>query len=235
MADTKRLYLELDLPKMVFEAGSAENMATMLKQFFEQARLYVAQEKQELVIFVDEFHQIVQLSDAAVEAIKPILASSGTMGIRMIAATTYEEFHRHIAPNQPLVERLQRINLNPPDRTTTVSILRGMAQRYEVADQFFDDHIFELIYEYTERYMPASAQPRKSILVLDSMVGWHRFTDRDMDRDLLADVLETPGRQCRLRRGRRIDQAAAGRPSLLAGGGFAGDRQAAAAVGGRSQ
>lgn len=190
MADTKRLYLELDLPKMVFEAGSAENMATMLKQFFEQARLYVAQEKQELVIFVDEFHQIVQLSDAAVEAIKPILASSGTMGIRMIAATTYEEFHRHIAPNQPLVERLQRINLNPPDRTTTVSILRGMAQRYEVADQFFDDHIFELIYEYTERYMPASAQPRKSILVLDSMVGWHRFTDRDMDRDLLADVLE---------------------------------------------
>lgn len=188
--DRDRLYLELDLPKMIFEAGSSENMASSLKDFFEQARRFVQQERRELVIFIDEFHQIIQLSDAAVEAIKPILASSGTMGIRLIAATTYEEFHRHVASNQPLVERLQRINLNPPDRATTVAILRGMAQRYEVEDQFYDDHLFELIYEYTQRYVPASAQPRKSILVLDSMVGWHRFGDRTMDKDLLADVLE---------------------------------------------
>ncbi|MEU3047799.1 AAA family ATPase [Streptomyces sp. NPDC006984] len=189
LVDKDRLYLEVDPARMISEAGTAENMAAILKGFFDEAEDFVKDEKHELVLFIDEFHQIIQLSDAAVEAIKPVLAASGTRGIRIIAATTYEEFHKHISPNQPLVERLQRINLNPPDQATTIKILQGMAERYGVADEFYDDHIFRQIYEYTQRYMPASAQPRKSILVLDSMVGWTRLTHRPMDRDLLSDVL----------------------------------------------
>ncbi|MGW0900400.1 AAA family ATPase [Streptomyces goshikiensis] len=189
LVDKDRLYLEVDLARMISEAGTPENMAAKLKGFFDEAEDFAKNEKHELVLFIDEFHQIIQLSDAAVEAIKPVLAASGTRGIRMIAATTYEEFHKHISPNQPLVERLQRINLNPPDQVTTIRILQSMAERYGVADEFYDDHIFQQIYEYTQRYMPASAQPRKSILVLDSMVGWSRLTRRPMDRDLLTDVL----------------------------------------------
>ncbi|MCX5103424.1 AAA family ATPase [Streptomyces sp. NBC_00439] len=190
LVDPDRLYLEVDPARMISEAGSAENMAAILKGFFDEAEHFVLSEKHELVLFIDEFHQIVQLSDAAVEAIKPVLAASGARGIRIIAATTYDEFHKHIASNQALVERLQRINLNPPGQETTITILKGMAERYGVLDEFYDDHILRQIYEYTQRYMPASAQPRKSILVLDSMVGWHRFTQRPMDRGLLSDVLQ---------------------------------------------
>lgn len=190
LEDTRRLYLEVDPSRMLAYAKTPENMAATLKAFFDEAEQYYRCEKHELVLFIDEFHQIIQLSDAAVEAIKPVLAASGARGIRIIAATTYEEFHRYIANNIPLVERLQRINLNPPDKETTVLILSGMAERYGVADQFRDDRIFQQIYEYTQRYMPASSQPRKSILVLDSMVGWHRLTGKKMDRHLLADVLE---------------------------------------------
>ena len=190
LEDTKRLYLEVDPSRMLAYAKTPENMAATLKAFFDEAEQYYRCEKHELVLFIDEFHQIIQLSDAAVEAIKPVLAASGARGIRIIAATTYEEFHRHIANNIPLVERLQRINLNPPDKETTVLILSGMAERYGVANQFNNDRIFQQIYEYTQRYMPASSQPRKSILVLDSMVGWHRLTGKKMDRHLLADVLE---------------------------------------------
>ncbi len=187
--DTERLYLEVDPSRMISEAGSSDQMAALLKSFFDDAERFAAAERRELVLFIDEFHQLIQLSDAAVEAIKPVLAASGARGIRVIAATTYEEFHQHVAPNQPLVERLQRINLSPPDEETTVKILQGMADRYGVADQFSDDHLFRLIYEYTQRYMPASSQPRKAILVLDSMVGWHRHTNRAIDRGLLSDVL----------------------------------------------
>ncbi|WP_246486562.1 AAA family ATPase [Kribbella qitaiheensis] len=187
--DTERLYLEVDPARMIAEAGSSDQMAALLKALFDDAERFAADERRELVLFIDEFHQIVQLSSAAVEAIKPVLAASGARGIRVIAATTYEEFHRYIAPNQPLVERLQRINLAPPDEQTTVQILVGMAEHYGVADQFHDDHLFRLIYDYTQRYLPASSQPRKSILVLDSMVGWHRHTHRAIDRDLLAEVL----------------------------------------------
>lgn len=189
-ADAERLYLEVDPSRMISEAGDSDRMAAMLKGFFDEAERFVKHEERELVLFIDEFHQIIQLSDAAVEAIKPVLAASGTRGIRIIAATTYDEFHKHIAPNQPLVERLQNIKLTPPDQETTIKILQGMAERYEVADQFYDDHIYRQIYEYTQRYMPASSQPRKSILVLDSMVGWHKLTERAMDRDLLSDVLQ---------------------------------------------
>jgi ATP-dependent Clp protease ATP-binding subunit ClpA len=187
--DTQRVYREVDVASMISGLVNLEELAGLLKRFFHEAEQYAENEDQELVLFMDEFHQIVQLSPAAVEALKPILAASGARGIRIIAATTYDEFKTHIAPNQPLVERLQRINLTPTDKVTTISILRGMAERYEVADQLYDDHLFEQIYDYTQRFVPASSQPRKSILVLDSMVGWHRYTKRAMDRTLLADVL----------------------------------------------
>lgn len=189
LADTERAYMEVDLAKMIADLTSPDEMASILKRLFDDAETYSRDEHQELVLFIDEFHQVVQLSAAAVEALKPVLAASGTRGIRVIAATTYDEFHEHVRPNQALVERLQRINVNPPDKATTVTILRGMAERYEVGDQFYDNHMFESIYELTNRYMPAQVQPRKSILVLDAMVGWHRFTGRPMDRPLLADVL----------------------------------------------
>lgn len=188
--DTGRKYLEIDLSRMIADLRNLEEMASRIKTLFDDAERYAAQEGHGLVLFMDEFHQLVQLSSAAVEGIKPVLAASGARGLRIIAATTNEEFHEHISKNQPLVERLQRISLSPPDRKTTVSILRGMAVRYEVADQFHDDHLFELIYEYTERYVPESSQPRKSILVLDAMVGWQRHTSRPMSKDLLADVLK---------------------------------------------
>lgn len=188
--DAERLYLEVNLPKMVSEAGDGDQMAAMLKEFFIEAERFHDDEDIELVLFMDEFHQLIQLSDAAVEAIKPVLAASGTRGIRIIAATTYVDFHKHISSNQPLVERLQRLNVNPPDEETTMRILAGMAERYGVADQFIDDHIFRMVYEYTQRYVPSSSQPRKSILILDAMVGWHLSpARRELDRELLADVI----------------------------------------------
>lgn len=189
LADTERLYMEVDLARLRAEADTADEMAAKVKLLFDEAEIFTVAEGRQLVLFIDEFHQLVNLSVAAVEALKPVLAASGTRGIRVIAATTNEEFDTFIKPNQPLVERLQRIIVNPPDKHATVQILKGMAQRYGVIDLFHDDSLFELIHEYTERHVPASTQPRKSILVLDAMVGWHRLTNRRMDRALLADVL----------------------------------------------
>lgn len=189
MQDTKRLYLEVDLAKMISALNDPNEMAAKLKTLFHETGVFCQNEKKEIVLFIDEFHQIVQLSDAAVEALKPLLADSGTRGIRVIAATTYIEFQQFVSPNQPLVERLQRINLSQPDKEMTVAILKGMAERYGVASQFYNDRIYELIYEYTERYVPASSQPRKSLTVMDAMIGWHRAEGRKLDQKLLADVI----------------------------------------------
>lgn len=192
--DAERLYLEVDLSKMIADLTDNNQMADRLKRLFDEVGQYGRETNAEIVLFMDEFHQVVQLSAAAVEALKPLLADSGTRGIRVVAATTYEEFRKYISPNQPLVERLQRIGLQQPGEELTVNILKGMAKRYGVDNQFYNDGVFKLIYEYTNRYVPASSQPRKSILVLDSMVGWHRLTGRKMDAKLLADVIyETTG------------------------------------------
>ena len=187
--DSGRLYLEVDLAKMIANLNDKNEMAQKLKQLFDETTLFCKNEKKEIVLFIDEFHQIVQLSPAAVEALKPLLADSGARGIRVIAATTYSEFREYIAPNQPLVERLQRININQPDKETTIKILRGMAERYGVADQLYNNALYEMIYECTNRYIPSNSQPRKSILILDAMVGWHRLEGRRLNAKLLADVI----------------------------------------------
>lgn len=187
--DSDRKYLEVDLSRMIADSKDSNEMAAKLKLLFDQVASEVKTKRQDIVLFIDEFHQIVQLSAAAVEALKPLLADSGTRGIRVIAATTYIEFRKYISPNQPLVERLQRINLPEPDKKTVIAILKGMADRYGVGGLIIGDGLYDLIYEYTNRYIPANAQPRKSILVLDAMIGWYRSTGRSLDDRLLADVL----------------------------------------------
>lgn len=188
--DNKHIYLEVDLSKMISNLNDPNEMAAILKALFEQAEKYSNAEDKPIVLFMDEFHQVVQLSDAAVEALKPLLADSGTRDIRVMVASTFEEFRKFISPNQALVERLQRIVLPEADKAMTVAILKDMAKTYNVASQFYNDSLFELIYEYTNRYIPANAQPRKSILILDAMVGWHRFDGSPMDKKLLTDVIE---------------------------------------------
>ena len=187
--DEKNLYLEVDLSKMLVGLGDKNEMASRVKNLFDETEQLVKTSGKGVILFIDEFHQIVQLSEAAVEALKPKLADSGTRGIRVIAATTYVEFRKWVAPNQPLVERLQRFNIKQPGEEVVVKILRDMAKRYGVSGQFYNDKLFELIYDYTERYVPANSQPRKSILILDAMIGWNRAEGKRLDKKLLADVI----------------------------------------------
>lgn len=187
--DESRVYMEVDLARMLTELNNQNEMASRLKALFDEAERFGETEGKEMVLFIDEFHQIVQLSSAGVEALKPLLAESGRRGIRVIAATTYEEFNEQVSKNQPLVERFVRINLRQPDKNMTVSILRNIAETYNMQKQFPNDNVFELIYEYTNRYMPSNSQPRKSILLLDALIGWYRSTKAKIDMKLLADVL----------------------------------------------
>lgn len=187
MKDTDRHYIEVNLSKMIADYDPL-TLGSKLKSMFDEIAALRKDLGKEVVLFIDEFHQIVQLSPAAVEAMKPLLADSGTRGTKVIVATTYKEFRQWIQPNQPLVERLQRINLPIPDKNMTIGILKGMAKTYGVEDKI-DAALYDAIYENTNRYIPANSQPRKSILILDAMVGYHRVTKRPLDKKLLGDVI----------------------------------------------
>ena len=179
--DENRVYMEVDLARMLTELNNQNEMASRLKALFDEAERFGKTEGKEMVLFIDEFHQIVQLSSAGVEALKPLLAESGRRGIRVIAATTYEEFNEQVSKNQPLVERFVRINLRQPDKAMTIAILRNIVETYDMQRQFPNNNVFELIYEYTNRYMPSNSQPRKSILLLDALIGWYKSTKAKID------------------------------------------------------
>lgn len=197
MTDTTRDYLEGDIPAMKAEGPDA--LATNLSLLFEEVRRYNASKAgKPMVVFFDECHLIMEESRSSVEALKPILAQSGALGLNIIMATTLEEYHEFIAPNQALSERLQRIALAPPARGVVIGVLQDIARKAGVT---LDEHLAALIYESADRFMPASAQPRKSINLLDSMIGWYRSsrirrhgqmapTPIAMDRALLNQVLE---------------------------------------------
>lgn len=216
--DNNRVYVEVDLAKMAASENGedgAVQMASRVKGLFDDALRFKKEMKEaqeareaevesagnrrnkslekapELVLFIDEFHLLVQLSPAAAQAIKPILAESGRRGIKIIAATTFAEFHDYVEKDQALMQRLQRINIREPEKETVVSILKSIAKSHGVADDIYDSQLFELIYDYSNRYVPADSQPRKSILMLDSMIGWYRTypSDYKMDRHLLAEVI----------------------------------------------
>lgn len=203
--DSGRIYVEVDLARMAAseqgEDGSVQ-MASRFKGLIDDAIRYkkdVENNKDkedkvgpsELVLFIDEFHLLVQLSTAAAQAVKPILAQSGRLGIKIIAATTFAEFHEYVEKDQALMQRLQRINIREPNKEVVISILKSIAEAHGVYEAIYDPQLFELIYEYSNRYIPADSQPRKSILMLDSMIGWYRAypEEYELDRHLLADVI----------------------------------------------
>lgn len=189
--DMRRPYFEVNVAKMLGDANGSDEIAASLGDLFADAALLHDKTGLEPVLFMDEFHQIVQISPAAVEALKPLLAASARRGIRVIAATTYDEFREHISSNQPLVERFFRLNLKETDKQTVRAILEDMAIKCGVASDIRDKSILDLIYEYSNRYIPANAQPRKSILLLDAMIGWYRAFGRPLDSHLLADIIHS--------------------------------------------
>lgn len=190
-ADVTRVYLEIDISKMIADLRDNNEMAVKIKALFDESAKFVRETSTEIVLFIDEFHLICMLSDAAVEALKPMLADSGTRGVRVIVATTFTEFRQYISANQPLVQRLQRIEILPPANEAIVDILKSFAKIYGVDDKIYGTYLYEQIIELSNRYIPANSQPRKSILLLDLMVGWYRAEPgTKMDINLLYDVLK---------------------------------------------
>ena len=201
MHDTDRLYLEIDLAKMAASENGEDGvvqMASRVKSLFDEAEQFKKElasddSSGEMVMFIDEFHLLVQLSTAAAQAIKPALADSGRRGIKVIAATTYGEFHEFVESDQALMQRLVRINIREPSKEVVTSILRSVAKTHGVGDDIdmYDPSLYGLIYDYSNRYIPADSQPRKSILLLDAMVGWQRaFPGKyRMDRHLLGHII----------------------------------------------
>lgn len=189
--DKKHIYLEAELSEMITGLRDNAEMGSVVKNLFNEIAEFGKEYHVKIVIFVDEFHQLIDYSPVVAEAFKPVLAESGRKGLRLVVATTYEEFRRNIMPNQALTERLQRVSLPQPRYEDVINALDSLAKEEKISVDRRMRELFDTIYNVTEQYMPAANQPRKSVLTFSRMIGYHRAHKRKFGYDLLAYTLRT--------------------------------------------
>ena len=132
-------------------------------------------EDSDVILFIDEIHTIVGAGGAegAIDAsniFKPALARGK---IRVIGATTYEEYKKFIEPDKALSRRFQNINIKVPDKKTTMDILLGLKSIYESYHNVsISDEIIDLIINLSDKYIHGRYEPDKSIDILDEVCAY---------------------------------------------------------------
>lgn len=183
--DTDRVYLEVDFARLVVDLKDASDLSGALKQMADEIEDAMNELRVSMVLFFDEYHQLAKLSELALDGLKPILEKSGARGIRVICATTYEEFDKYLAENQALTERFQTIKLEQLTTDVIIQIIQGFASDY--IDLPYD--LAKYIVEITDKYFPERSQPRKSKDVVDAMIGKITYAGKSVSKELVHEVL----------------------------------------------
>ncbi|HET9948516.1 MAG TPA: AAA family ATPase, partial [Longimicrobiales bacterium] len=161
----KRL-LQLDISAMLagakYRGEFEERMKAVLKEITEAEGRYV--------IFIDEMHTIVGAgaAEGAVDAgnmLKPALARGE---LRVVGATTLDEYRKHIEKDPALERRFQPVFVAPPSVEDAVAILRGLKERYEVHHgvRITDDAVIAAA-KLSDRYIGGRFLPDKAIDLID--------------------------------------------------------------------
>lgn len=184
----KRIFA-LDLTLLLAGAKYRGDFEERLKSCLDEAASC-----EDVILFIDEIHNIMGAGGAegaidAANILKPQLARGE---LRLIGATTSDEYRRTIEKDSAMDRRFQRINVDEPDAERTVEILKGVAPKYE---QFHGVSVSEEILGYITmlagRYMPERRFPDKAIDILDEACACERLRhDSAARRRELSEAFE---------------------------------------------
>ncbi|MGO1759291.1 MAG: ATP-dependent Clp protease ATP-binding subunit, partial [Mammaliicoccus vitulinus] len=123
-----------------------------------------------ILLFIDEIHMLVGAgkTEGAMDAgnmLKPMLARGE---LHCIGATTLNEYRQYIEKDSALERRFQKVNVKEPDLEDTISILRGLKERYEVHHGVrIQDRALVAATELSDRYITDRFLPDKAIDLVD--------------------------------------------------------------------
>ena len=141
-----------------------------------------------IILFIDEIHTLVGAGkgEGAMDAaniLKPALARGE---LRSIGATTLDEYQKYFEKDKALERRFQTVMVDEPDTASSISILRGLKERYENHHQVrIKDEAIIAAVELSNRYITERFLPDKAIDLMDEAAAKLR-----MERDSLPEELD---------------------------------------------
>ncbi len=179
----KQIY-SLDMGALVAGAKYKGEFEERLKAVINE----VLQSDGNIILFIDEIHTLVGAGkgEGAMDAaniLKPALARGE---LRSIGATTLDEYQKYFEKDKALERRFQSVLVEEPDTMSTVSILRGLKERYENHHKvrIQDDAILAAV-SLSDRYITERFLPDKAIDLIDEAAAKLR-----MERDSLPEELD---------------------------------------------
>ena len=179
----KQLY-SLDMGALIAGAKYKGEFEERLKSVINE----VTKSEGRIILFIDEIHTLVGAGkgEGAMDAaniLKPALARGE---LRSIGATTLDEYQKYFEKDKALERRFQTVMVNEPDTLRTISILRGLKERYENHHKvrIQDDAIIAAV-ELSNRYITDRFLPDKAIDLMDEAAAKLR-----MERDSVPEELD---------------------------------------------
>ena len=179
---SKQVY-SLDMGALIAGAKYKGEFEERLKSVVSE----VSRSEGEIILFIDEIHTLVGAGkgDGAMDAaniLKPALARGE---LRSIGATTLDEYQKYFEKDKALERRFQMVMVEEPDELSTISILRGIKEKYEHHHKvrIQDDAIIAAV-RLSDRYITDRFLPDKAIDLMDEAAARLRMQMDSLPEDL---------------------------------------------------